>query len=336
MIIEMKIAFFEIEDWEKVYIEKELKGHEVTFFSEPLTEESIEDAKGFDIISIFVCSVINKEAVDKLPKLKFITTRSTGYDHIDIAYCKEKNIAVSNVPHYGTHTVAEHTFALILALSRKLFYSIQRTKGGDFDHTQLTGFDLFGKTIGIVGLGDIGLSVAYIAKGFGMKIAAFAHHPSEELANRMGVSFLGLKELLSVSDVVTLHVPYIKQTHHMINKKNIKHFKQGSLLINTARGALIDTEALLLGLEKGILGGAGLDVLEEENHIKEERQLIGSHGLDHETLKTLYYDHILMNRENVVITPHNAFNSQEALQLILDVTLQNVLDFEVQKPQNVI
>lgn len=332
----MKIAFFEIEEWEKQYLADKLKGHELAFFPEPLTAENVADAKNFEAISVFICSTLSKEVLEKLPKLKCITTRSTGFDHIDTAYCKEKRIAVENVPHYGTHTVAEHAFALILALSRKLFVSMQRTRNGDFDHQQLTGFDLFGKTIGIVGLGDIGVSVAYIARGFGMKVVAYARHPSEELANRMGVTFLGLKELLAVSDIVTLHLPYTKQTHHMINKRHLKYFKKGSLLINTARGGLVQTEALLMGLEQGILGGVGLDVLEEENVIKEERQLFGNHGLNHAALKTLYYDHVLMQHENVVITPHNAFNSAEALRMILDVTVTNLLDFGQGKIENTV
>jgi D-lactate dehydrogenase len=335
-IMTMKIAFFEIEDWEKEYLKEKLKGHEVVFFSETLSIENVEVAERFDVISVFICSVVTKEVLAKLPKLKLVTTRSTGFDHIDTAYCKEKKIVVSNVPHYGTHTVAEHTFALILALSRKLFFSMQRTKSGEFDHQELTGFDLYGKTIGIVGLGDIGVSVAYIAKGFGMKIVAYARHPSEDLANRMGVSFLSLKELLAVSDIVTLHVPYTPQTHHMINKRNIKQFKKGSFLINTARGGLVDTEALLFGLEQGVFSGVGLDVLEEENLIKEERQLFGNHCLNHTTLKTLYYDHVLMKQDNVVITPHNAFNSVEALHMILDVTSTSILDFLQGKIENTV
>ena len=270
----MKIAFFEVEGWEKTYLEQKLAGNELQFYSTPLREEHIPDLQNTEVISTFIDSAVTKELLDQLPKLRLITTRSTGYDHIDMVCTKYKNIITCNVPHYGTHTVAEHTFALILALSRKLFESVERTKRGEFDHNDLTGFDLFGKTIGIVGLGDIGESVLRMAKGFGMNVVAYAHHPDEDKARKLGLSFLDVKELVSVSDVITLHLPYMKETRHIINKTNIKKFKRGSILINTARGGLIQTEAIIYGLEKGILKGVGLDVLEEEDTIKEERQLL--------------------------------------------------------------
>jgi len=152
----------------------------------------------------------------------------------------------------------------------------------------------------------------------------------------LGITFLTLKELFAVSDVVTLHVPYTKETHHLINKRNIKRFKKGSLLINTARGGLIETEAILYGLDKGILRGVGLDVLEYEDTIKEERQILTENFLKNSNFKTLYFDHILMNRENVLITPHNAFNSTEALKKILDVTVENIVHFQQQTPQNIV
>jgi len=332
----MKIAFFEIEPWEKAYLEKKLSGHEVLFFEEPLTKENVAQIKDVEAISVFLASLITKELIDHLPNLRLITTRSTGYDHIDVACRKYKDVVICNVPHYGTHTVAEHTFALILGLSRKLFLSIERTKHGEFDHNELTGFDLYDKTIGIVGMGDIGTSVIRIAKGFGMHVVAFSRHPDEKLARKLGITFLSLAELLAASDIVTLHLPYTKETHHIINRKNIKKFKKGSLLINTARGPLIATDAIVYGLEKGILAGVGLDVLEQENMIQEERQILTKHFIKNSNFKTLYLDHVLMNQENVIITPHNAFNSTEALQMILDVTVANILEFIEQKPQNTI
>lgn len=334
MIEGMKIGIFEAEDWEQKYLEEKLSGNELVFSKEPLTAENVAKFKDCEAVSIFICSTMVKDVIDKMPELKFITTRSTGFDHIDLKVCKEKGIIACNVPHYGTHTVAEHAFALILGLSRKLYGSVDRTRRGDFDHHELTGFDLYDKTIGIVGMGDIGMSVINIAKGFGMHVAVYSRHPSEAEARKLGITFMELNELFAASDVVTLHVPYTKETHHMINKKTIKKFKKGSLLINTARGGLIETEALLLGLEKGILAGAGIDVLEGENVIQEERQILSHHCLDHASFKTLYLDHVLMGRDNVIITPHNAFNSTEALHLILDVTVQNLLDFQQQKPQN--
>lgn len=336
MIESMKIGIFEAELWERRYLEKKLEGNELIFEKEPLTNKNVDKFKDCEAVSIFICSTLNKEVLDRMPNLKFITTRSTGFDHIDLATCKEKGIIACNVPHYGTHTVAEHAFALILTLSRKIYVSVDRTKRGDFDHHELTGFDLYGKTLGIVGLGDIGKSVLSIAKGFGMNVVAYAHHPDEALARQYGISFLSVKELFAVSDIVTLHVPYMKETHHLVNKRTIKKFKKGSILINTARGPLVQTEALLYGLEKGILAGVGVDVLEGETAIQEERQILGNHSFDHQSFKTLYYDHVLMGRDNVIITPHNAFNSIEALHLILDVTAQNLLDFQSGKPQNTV
>jgi len=335
--IGMKIAFFEIEDWEKDYIESKLKNHELYFFKEPLTAENVSKIKDIEIISVFINSPLTKEVFNKLPKLSMITTRSTGFDHIDVATCKKLGkVVVCNVPHYGTHTVAEHTFALILGLSRKLYLSLERTKHGEFNHNHLTGFDLYDKTIGIVGFGDIGSSVMNIAKGFGMHVVAYSHHPDEKIARKLSITFMSLNELLKVSDIITLHVPYAKETHHIINKRNIKKFKKGSLLINTARGGLVETEAIIYGLEKGILQGVGMDVLEEENIIEEEKEILTKHFVKSSELRTLYLDHILMSDERVIITPHNAFNSIEALHIILDVTIENILDFIQHKPQNMV
>lgn len=332
----MKIAFFEIEPWEKDYIKKKLEGHDVIFYETPLSKTNISDVKDVEAVSIFIYSKLDISIIEQMPHLRLITTRSTGYDHIDLVTCQKKKIIVCNVPHYGTHTVAEHTFALILALSRKLASSLDRTKRGNFDHHELTGFDLYGKTLGIIGFGDIGRSVMKIAKGFGMHVVSYTHHPDESLAQRLNIHFLGLKELFSSSDVITLHIPYSKKTHHIINKKNITKFKKGSILINTARGGLIETEALILGLEKQIFAGVGLDVLEEETAIIEERQILTKHYLKDSNIKTLFFDHMLMTKENVIITPHNAFNSKEALVMILDITVDNINEFVKNTPNNVL
>lgn len=334
VITDMKIAFFETEDWEKSYFEAKLKGHELTFFPEALSKDHLPKLKDVEVLCIFINSPVTKEMVEHLPNLKLITTRSTGFDHVDRVLKNNKDLVVCNVPHYGTHTVAEHTFALILSLSRKLYLSFERIKHGEFNHEHLMGFDLYGKTLGIVGMGDIGASVINIAKGFGMNIVVYSRHPDEKIAKKLGITFLNFNELLAASDVVTLHVPYTKETHHMINKKNIKRFKKGSLLINTARGGLVQTEAIVYGLAKGILQGAGIDVLEEENLIDEERQILSKHFIKDKELKTLYMNHTLMADERVAITPHNAFNSAEALQIILDVTIENILHFAEKSPQN--
>jgi len=332
----LTVAFFETEDWGKPIISKELKTHNIKFFSEELNKNNIAKIKDTDILSVFIYSKITKEILGKLPKLKLVATRSTGYDHIDIEECKRRNIKIANVPTYGENTVAEHTFALILALSRKIHKSYERTVRGDFSLNELRGFDLKGKTIGIIGTGNIGRHVVRIAKGFEMNILAFDTSPDFKFSIKMGFKYVPLDYLLSNSDIITLHVPYMKATHHMINKNNIKKVKKGSMLINTARGGIVETEALVHALDKGILSAAGLDVLEEEFFIKEETQLLSKQFPATCDLKTLLQNHMLLKRDNVLITPHNAFNSNEALMRILSTTLDNIKAFANKKALNLV
>ncbi len=319
----MKIAFFEVEDWEEEYLRKKFKGSNLSFFKDILDEKNAEFIKGIEIISIFIYSQINKNLLDRLKKLKAIATRSTGFDHIDVDECKKRKILVMNVPYYGENTVAEHTFALILALSRKIHKSYERTIRGNFSLEGLRGFDLKGKTIGIIGLGHIGKHVARIAKGFEMNILAFDLNKDLKFAKKFNLKYLSLNELLKNSDIITLHCPYNNKTHHLINKNNIGLVKQGAYLINTARGGVIETKALVGALARGNLGGAGIDVLEEESLIKEEIQLL-SKNFPKKNLQNLIENHILLAFDNVIITPHNAFNSKEALQRILDITIENI------------
>jgi len=332
----MKIVFFEVEEWEIEYLKKKLEGHSLEFYPGYLEEKDLKNLQDADVVSIFIYSPLPAEILQKLPNLKLVVTRSTGFDHIDLVAAAKHNITVCNVPNYGANTVAEHTFALILALSRKLVPSIERTRRGNFALDGLTGFDLHGKTIGVIGVGHIGTEVIRMAKGFGMHVVAYSRHPDEALARRMRVTFLSLPELLKVADVVTIHVPYTKKTHHTINSKNIKKFKKGSVLINTARGGLIETAAILYGLDNDILKGVGLDVLEGECGIKEERQLLAGKFKLECDLKTQLLNHVLLEKENVLITPHNAFNSDEALHRILDVTAEDILSFEKKKPLNTV
>jgi D-lactate dehydrogenase len=332
----MKIAFYEIEEWEIPFLQKQLSGYDLVFDKEQLHEEEAKGLADVSILSIFIYSPLTAEVLSHMPKLKLIVTRSMGFDHIDLEYCKKNGITVCNIANYGGNTVAEHAFALLLALSRKLVPSIDRTRRGNFELQGLRGFDLFGKTIGVIGMGHIGSNVIRIAQGFGMKVVVFSRHPSEEEAKRLKITYMGLRELFQASDIVSLHVPYTKETHHMINKKTLKWFKKGALLINTARGGLIETEALVLGLEQGILGGIGLDVLEEECGVKEERQLLTGNFLQQCDLKTQLYNHVLLNKENVIITPHNAFNSQEALHTIITTTADNIAKYLQGAPQNIV
>jgi D-lactate dehydrogenase len=319
----MKIAFFEIEGWEKEYLEEKLKGHKLVFFNGELTKELVNNVKDVEVISVFIYSKINKNILEELKNLKAVVTRSTGFDHIDVKECNKRKIAVLNVPYYGENTVAEHTFALILALSRKIHKSYERTTRGNFSLEGLRGFDLKDKTIGIIGLGHIGKHVARIAKGFEMKILAYDLNKDLSFAKKTGVKYVDFEYLLKNSDIITLHCPYNKKTYHLINKKNIKLVKKGAYIINTARGGNVETRALVSSLARGDLGGAALDVLEEESIIKEEIQLL-SKNFPKENLQNLLENHLLLTFDNVIITPHNAFNSKEALERILEVTVENI------------
>lgn len=279
---------------------------------------------------------MNAQIIARLPKLKLITTRSTGFDHIDLKETSKKKIAVCNVPYYGENTVAEHTFALILALSRNVHKSYLRTLRNDFSIDGLQGFDLKDKTLGVIGGGNIGLHVIRIAKGFGMDVVVYDTHKNTFLAEVLGFKYVDdLDKLLGQSDIITLHLPENKHTHHLINRRNIHKIKKGAILINTARGGVVETEALIEALEKEILSGAGLDVLEGEELIKEEKQLLYEHKHPRK-IGALIRDHILIDKDNVVFTPHIAFYSKEALQRIIETTGENILDFEKGEVKNVV
>lgn len=318
----MKIAFFEVQPWERKALE--YKFPDAVLISEPLTEDNVSAYSDMHIISPFIYSRLDKEVLSQIPELKFIATRSTGYDHIDISYCQSRGIGVANVPEYGSNTVAEHTFGLILSMTRKIYQSVNQAKTFNFDHSQITGVDLAGKTIGIVGLGKIGLHVAKIARGFEMNIIAYNRTHNDAIAKEYGLTFADLPHLLSSSDIISLHVPLTEQTRHIINKQTISLCKSGAYIVNTSRGGLIETEALLIGLERQILSGVALDVLEEEDELSEEAVILSEHFRKHVDFKTLVLNHMLMNHPKVLITPHNAFNSKEALDKIVQTTATNI------------
>ncbi|MFV1917560.1 MAG: NAD(P)-dependent oxidoreductase [Patescibacteria group bacterium] len=331
----MKIGFFGIEGWEEEIVSKRLKGHELVFSSGKIDERNLPKENDFEILSIFINSEMGAKEIEHFPNLKFIAARSTGFDHIDAKAAKKAGVLVSNVPGYGENTVAEFTFGLILSLARKIYPAIDRIKeSGSFSLKGLRGMELKGKTIGIVGTGRIGKQVAQIAKGFEMNILANDPYPDKEFQEKMRVEYVPLKELLGRSDVITLHTPHNKDTHHLINKKNIKDIKKGAFFVNTARGAVVETEALVEALQKNILSGAALDVLEEEGEIKDELSFLASAHPQEEVLKNVLYNHVLMDMPNVLITPHNAFNSEEALREILETTLENIEAFMDGKPIN--
>lgn len=328
IVLMPKVVFFEIEDWETDYLKEKLVGANLYFSKDKLNKESLPQDKSFDAISVFVRSKLDKEVIGAFPNLKLVTTRSTGFDHIDLGALKEKNIKVGYVPGYGDNTVAEFTFGLILSLSRKIYESFDRIREtGSFSLEGLRGFDLKGKTIGIVGTGRIGCEMIKIANGFGMNVVAYDAFPKEELCQQLGFKYVPFDELLMTCDVVSLHVPYNKKTHHLINSQNIGKFKKGALLINTSRGAVVETDALIKALSDGVLGGAGLDVLEEEGAIQDEKELVLYGHPEEHNLKIVLADHVLIDMPNVIITPHNAFNTKEALQRILDTDILNIKSF---------
>ncbi|MFW5853604.1 MAG: NAD(P)-dependent oxidoreductase [Patescibacteria group bacterium] len=333
----MKIAYIFREDWEKDYITKLLNEESEIKFIAELNELSESEQKEVEILSLFIKTPIGPAELEKLPNLKMIAVRATGFDHIDIEACREKNITVSTVPTYGQHTVAEFTFALLLNLSRKIYDSYKRiSETGNFSQNNLRGFDLEDKTLGVIGTGKIGLNVVKIALGFEMKVLAYDPFPKEEVASQLGFTYTDLDSVLNQSDILTLHAPYNQETHHLINSQNINQIKPGAYLINTARGGLIETQALITALKNEIIIGAGLDVLEEEGLVGEDIELLEKPHPETETLRTLLSNHYLIDHPRVIITPHNAFNTQESLQRILETTASNITNFIQNNPQNTV
>ena len=317
----MHIAFFETEPWEKRYFIKHLAHHALTFFPEPLRCENAQKVRDAQALSVFIYSKLDAETLSQLPKLRTIATRSTGMDHIDTTYCTDHTIRVFNVPTYGVHTVAEHVFALMLSLSRRIPESTERTKNSNFSSEGLVGLELYGKTLGILGMGNIGVRVSEIAHGFGMKVFAFNRTPK----NIPNITFAPLNDVLQKADIITIHLPLTPETHHLINRNNIGTLKKGVILINTARGPIIETEALVYALQNGLIGGAGIDVLEEEGIIREERELLSNQFVDLVSAKKMLLGHVLQDMPSVIITPHNAFHSKEALREINELTVKNLL-----------
>lgn len=336
----MKINFFEVEDWERLYLEKKMKDlgidGEVNFTKEPLDDTNVELYKDTEIAVLFIYSKINRDVLDKLPNIKLIITRSTGYDHIDIAYAKQRGVTVCNVPGYGNNTVAEYTFALILALARKFKPMIERTTKGIFSRSGLTGMDLMGKTIGVIGAGRIGKHVIRIAHGFGMKILVYDRSKEEYLIEKYGVEYVGLEDLLRMSDIVTIHVPYNKSTHHLINRFNIRLMKLDAMLINTSRGAVVEIEAIVQALKEGRLaGGVGLDTFEAED-IWIEEEFLKRDDIPAIKFKKAMEAFYVLHDENVIVSPHNAYNTKDALYRILDITLENLKGYTEGVYKNVV
>ncbi|SRR6056297_622600 len=332
----MKIVIFEVEDWERKAFEQLQDEHEVQLTSGSLRAENAAEYADADVISTFIYSDLETETLQQFEHLQLIATRSTGYDHIELETCREREIAICTVPGYGENTVAEHTFGLLLTISHRLYEAIDRTRKGDFSPRGLQGFDLRGKTMGIVGTGAIGRCAIRIANGFGMHVLAYDVQPDQEAASELGFEYVELDELLTRSDVVSLHVPALPQTKHLIGTPQFEQMKQGAVLLNTSRGAVVDEKALVRALAEGKLAGAGLDVLPEEPVIREEAELLRRVYEQQHDLQTLLADQVLIRLQNVVVTPHSAFNTREAVQRILDTTVENIRAFAAGERQNVV
>lgn len=333
-----RIVFYDVNETDRMQLEHSFDGtgHEVITVSGPLTLETTDTIA--EVISAFVTSKVTRDIIYKAEGLAHLACRSTGFDHVDIAAAQERGISVSNVPTYGSHTVAEYTFALLLHLSRKIADAVAAAQQGVTPRTELQGFDLFGKTIGVIGAGRIGQATADIANGFGMRVIAYDAFPKDEIAAEHSFEYVSMDQLLAEADVVSIHAPYTPENHHLLHKENLEKMRKGAYLINTARGELVDNRALIDVLESGHLGGAAMDVLEGENLINasEELFLMRSENADPTNLRHSLEISVLKKLPNVVITKHNAFNTHEAVGRINQATIENIKQYLDGSPRNLV
>lgn len=332
----MKIVIFETEEWERQACLRLAPEHEVSCVRGTLDEQSVADHAEAEAVSPFVNSRLTADVLARLPRLKLIATRSTGYDHIDLSYCTSRGITVCNVPDYGDVTVAEHTFALLLAAVRHIVSASERTRRGDFSQSGLRGVELRGKTLGVIGTGRIGRRVIEIAQGFGMEVLAYDARPKDDAARQLGFRYVGLQEAIAAADVLTIHVPATAQTTKLISDREFELMKQGSVLINTSRGSTIDVAALVRALTSGKLRAVGLDVLPQETLIREEAEIFRASFDAAVDLRELVANHVLLQFDNVLVTPHTAYNTDEAVGRIVATTLANISSFAKGKPSNLV
>ncbi|GBE36118.1 D-lactate dehydrogenase [bacterium BMS3Bbin07] len=331
-----KLAFFDVDEKEQTTLSRAFgkeKVYELSFYRKSLDTHTADSAKDAEGIGIFIQSRITQELLDLLPRLKTIATMSTGFDHIDMDACKARGITVCNVPSYGDNTVAEYAFGLIIALARKLKPTFERVERGIFSRSGLMGTDIKGKTLGLVGTGRIGAHMARLGWAFGMKVIAYDLRPDKALSEKFGVVFTDMEKVLQQADVISLHVPYLPSTHHLINAERLRLFKPAALLVNTSRGKVVDTEAVAAALRKGRLGGVALDTFEgEEVWIEEE--FLKRDELAAIPLKEAMESFSIMRSERAILTPHNAFNTREAMDRILITTAENLKAYFSGNPQN--
>lgn len=314
----MKLAMFDAKEYDQDSFDKYSKERniDITYLDVRLTKETMAIAQGYDGVIVFVNDNLDKEVINYLysNNVKAIFLRCAGYNNVDIKECYKK-LHVFRVPAYSPHAVAEHAFALLQTSNRRIHKAYNRVRDYNFTLTNLTGMDLYGKTVGVIGTGKIGKCFIDIAKGYGMNVLAYDKYPS----TIDGVKYVTLEELYEQSDVISLHCPLTSDNEHMINEDAIKRMKKGVFIINTSRGALIDSNALLEGIKSRHIGSALLDVYEEESDIFYEDK--SNHIMDDETLREL------ISMPNVIITSHQAFLTKEALDNIADTTTKNTLDF---------
>lgn len=319
----MKVAVFSTRSYDRQFLQSANinYGHELVFFEPHLTPETSVLAAGFPAICVFVNDQSDATVLTELARhgTRLIALRCAGFNNVDLIAARNLDLTVVRVPAYSPHAVAEHTVALILSLNRKIHRAYTRVREGNFALDGLLGFNLHGKTVGIIGTGKIGTVVATIMKGFGCYILVHDLYPNSE-CSAIGVKYVSLPELFAESDIITLHCPLTPETHHLINTQALNQMKPGVILINTSRGAVIDTQAVINALKSGNIGYLGLDVYEEEADLFFE-----------DLSNRLIQDDIfarLLTFPNVIITGHQAFFTREALESIADTTLSNITDFE--------
>ncbi|MGF1503977.1 MAG: 2-hydroxyacid dehydrogenase [Anaerolineae bacterium] len=316
----MKVAVFSTKPYDRTYLTNSNTTHELTFFEPRLTIHTAPLADGHDAVCPFVNDELDSEVLTRLAYggVELIALRSAGYNHVDIRAATDLGLTVARVPAYSPHAVAEHTVALILGLNRKLYRAYNRVRDGNFARNGLLGFDLHGKVVGIIGTGKIGSVTAEVLRGFGCELIGYDPYPNDYFAE-FG-TYVDLPELFRRSAVISLHAPLNPDTYHTIDEEAISQMKDGVMLINTSRGALIDTVAVIEGLKSGKIGSVGFDLYEEEGDLFFE-DLSGEVITDDVFARLLTFP-------NVLITGHQAFFTEEALQNIADTTMENITEYE--------
>jgi D-lactate dehydrogenase len=319
----MNIAVFSAKNYDKHYLAQANldQEHQLEFFEARLNPATTPLTAGFDAVCVFVNDVLNSECLHKLKQqgVKLIALRCSGFNNVDLEAAKESGITVVRVPAYSPHAVAEHTAAMLLTVCRKIHRSYSRVRNGNFSLDGLMGFELHNKTIGIIGTGKIGACFAQIMVGFGSKVLAFDLHQNQDLADK-GVEYLPIDDIFTRADIISLHCPLTPKTHHLINDNTLATMKDGVVILNTSRGALIDTSAVIAGLKSGHITGLALDVYEEEEDLFFE-------DLSTQVIQDDVFARLL-TFPNVVITGHQAFFTDEALTTIADITIGNIREFE--------